>query len=150
MVTVQLLWVPPTPWCLPQPLASKKMPSRSCIMIFFCSPPPPSPPHILGKAEIREGANGGEKKPVCCFVWGFGVGVGRWGALPSREKRREGLKAKIKQIYKQSINWKWEKWVHFTLCLMCFTSFTPASLYFNTFLAYEILLLRNTFVPLCF
>lgn len=135
LVTVQPL-VGPSPCpssalcCLSQPLASKKMPSLSYIMMSF-SPPAP---HILGKAEIRECANG--EKETCLLLCGrieggggqVGVGQGCGGALPSREKRREGLNY---SRYTNKVKTESEKqWVHFALCLTCLTSSTPACLYF--------------------
>lgn len=85
MVTVQLFGSLPHLWCLPQPPASKKMPSQSCIMIFF-SPPPPPPPHILGKAEIRECANGGKRNLSVALCEDSGSGLGG-GGLCQAEKR---------------------------------------------------------------
>lgn len=90
-------------WCLSQPLASKKMPSQSCIMIFF-SPPPPPPPHILGKAEIRECANGGKRNLSVALCEDSGSGLGG-GGLCQAEKRdvRVWMKADIQTKYKLKV-----------------------------------------------
>lgn len=131
----------------PNPLPLRKCPLRVALWFFFHHLHHHHHPISWERLKLGN-APMGEKETcllLCVRIRGRG-----WELGGSAKQRKETWGFEWKQIYKQSINWKWEKWGHFTLCLLCFTSFTPAFLYFNTFLAYEMFLLRYTFVPLCF